>query len=371
VVIFTFMETSRISTFYRSLMVLASVLLAQLMVVGYQLRTQSDIPLVRFGTVLIIEPINRSLAAVSALIRNTWFGYIDLRDAREENKSLSVKLDELKQANQKLEAAASEAKRLRGFMGLKALIPAETVVARVVGGSAGESSRLLMIDKGADVGIKQDDPVMVPDGVIGKVLAVFPDSAQIILLTDPFSGAGVLLEQSRMHGVLKGRNEELLYLDFVPNGEQVATGQRVFTSGEDKIYPPGLPAGIVESATQGQKFLNVKVRPSASLQSLEEVMVILRSDFEMPLPEPVRLGPQVPVTSTGTISPTPHAGTSAAGTIPSSPAPPASVPPQTTRPIEGSASRPALAQPPPAPVPQAATTSPLTSTEPQPVPPGQ
>jgi len=305
------METSRISAFYRSLIVLASMLLAQLIVVGYQLRTQSDIPLVRLGTVLIIEPINRSMTAISNGIQGAWLGYVDLRSAREENQLLAAKVEELKLANRKLETAESEARRLRGFLRLKTLIPSATVVARVVGGSAGESSRLLMIDKGADAGIKPDLPVMVPDGVVGKVLAVFPDSAQIILLSDPFSGAGVLLEQSRMHGVLKGRNEPLLYLDFIPNGEQVATGQRVFTSGEDKIYPPGLPVGVVESATKGQKFLDVKVRPSASLQSLEEVMVILNSSFEMPLPEPVRFGPQIPVTSTGP-----------AGAMPTSGAPP-------------------------------------------------
>ena len=343
------MEASRISAFYRSLIVLASMLLAQLIVVGYQLRTQSDIPLVRLGTVLIIEPINRSMAAILNGIHGAWFGYVDLRNAREENGLLAAKLEELKLANRKLEAAESEARRLRGFLELKTLIPAETVVARVVGGSAGESSRLLMIDKGADVGIKPDLPVMVPDGVVGKVLAVFPDSAQVILLSDPFSGAGVLLEQTRMHGVLKGRNEPLLNLDFIPNGEQVATGQRVFTSGEDKIYPPGLPVGVVESATRGQKFLDVKVRPSASLQSLEEVMVILKSSFEMPLPEPVRFGPHVPAITKGTAGAITSSGTTAAP--PARPAAPAA-PQSPARAAETSAPGPEPRPSPPAPRPE-------------------
>ncbi|HUQ91757.1 MAG TPA: rod shape-determining protein MreC [Bryobacteraceae bacterium] len=359
------METSRISAFYRSLIVLASMLLAQLIVVGYQLRTQSDVPLVRLGTVLIIEPINRSMAAIVNGIQGAWFGYVDLRNARQENKSLAAKVEELKLANQKLQSAESEAKRLRGFMGLKSQIPAETVVARVVGGSAGESSRLLMIDKGADAGIKPDLPVMVPDGVVGKVLAVFSDSAQVILLSDPFSGAGVLLEQSRMHGVLKGRNEPLLYLDFISNGEQVATGQRVFTSGEDKIYPPGLPVGVVESATRGQKFLDVKVRPSASLQSLEEVMVILNTSFEMPLPEPVRFGPQMPVSSTNAagsaLASTTPVGSSTRPAVPAVPPPPAratgaSAPPPSPRPPASS--------PPPRPEPAPAVAPQIGETQP-------
>ena len=130
---------------------------------------------------------------------------------------------------------------------------------------------------------------MVPDGVVGKVLAVFPDSAQVILLSDPFSGAGVLLEQNRMHGILKGRNEEFMQLDFIPNGERITLGQRVFTSGEDKIYPRGLAVGVVERTSPGPRFQDIRVRSLAQLQSLEEVIVIVGTDFDLPLPEPTPL----------------------------------------------------------------------------------
>ncbi len=283
------METTRLSLFYRGLIVLAGVLLAQFVMVGYQLRSQTDIPLVRYGTVLVIDPIHRAMNSVSDSIRSVWLGYINLRGAREQSANLSQQVDQLKLENQQLQFAADEAKRLRALMDLKAVIPSETVVARVLGGSAGETARLLMIDKGARQGLRQDAPVMVPDGVVGKVLAVFPDSAQVILLSDPFSGAGVLLEQNRMHGILKGRNEELMQLDFIPNGERITLGQRVFTSGEDKIYPRGLAVGVVERASPGPRFQDIRVRSLAQLQSLEEVIVIVGTSFDLPLPEPAPL----------------------------------------------------------------------------------
>lgn len=327
------METSRISVFYRGLIVLAGVVLIQLLMLGFQLRTQADIPLVRFGTVMIIEPVQRAINATADGARSVWTGYLDLRNARQESRALGEKLDQLKLENQQLATATAEVTRLRGLLDLKALVPGETVAARVLGGSASESSRLLMIDKGSKAGIRPDAPVMVPDGVVGKVLAVFPDSAQVILLSDPFSGAGVLLENNRMHGVLKGRNQELLRLDFIPNGEPIATGQRVFTSGEDRIYPPGLAVGIVENTAPGAKFQEIAVRPLAALQSLEEVLVILNKEFVLPLPEPKapQLEPAAsapaagssakPTTATATPTPAPTvSGPAPASTI--SPPPP-------------------------------------------------
>jgi rod shape-determining protein MreC len=357
------METSRISVFYRGLIVLAGVLLLQLLMLGYQLRTQSDIPLIRFGTAMIVEPVHRAMSATSEAVHGVWAGYLDLRGVREENRSLNSDLHELKLENQRLKAETTEIRRLRGLLDLKALVPAETVAARVLGGSAGETSRLLMIDKGANAGIRPDAPVIVPDGVVGKVLAVFPDSAQVILLTDPFSGAGVLLEENRMHGVLKGRNDALLQLDFIPNGERLSAGQRVFTSGEDKIYPPGLAVGIVESTAPGARFQDIIVRPLAPLQSLEEVLVILRTDFVLPLPEPKRLGPDMP-------GPPPAGSAPASGTAPQaitpSSAPRPAAPAGTSAP---SATPPAGAAPAGAPAaarPAPATTAPATAPAPQP-----
>jgi rod shape-determining protein MreC len=347
------METPRISVFYRSLIVLAGVVLVQLLMLGFQLRTQSDIPLVRFGTVMIVEPIQTGMNKLTEVVQNAWFGYLDLRHAHQESQTLSDQLDHLKLANQQLEAAAEEVSRLRELLNLKSIIPVETVAARVLGGSAGESARLIMIDKGSNAGIKPDAPVIVPDGVVGKVLAVFPSSAQVILLTDPFSGAGVLLEQNRMHGVLKGRNEPLLHLDFIPNGEKIATGQRVFTSGEDKIYPPGLAVGVVEGVTPGAKFLDITVRPLAALQSLEEVLVILRTDFALPLPNSVELESDAPA------SPAPPGNKQTAA---GNPTPPPAQPAMTTNPQPvqvGSAPAPQANQPAPAvPAPPADTPPP-------------
>ena len=135
------MESSRISVFYRGLIVLAGVVLVQLLMLGYQLRTQADIPLIRFGTAFIVEPVHRALNATSQTGQNIWTGYLDLRHTHQQNQALTAQLDQLKMANQQLQADAAEAQRLRGLLDLKAIIPAETVAARVLGGDR-KSTRL-------------------------------------------------------------------------------------------------------------------------------------------------------------------------------------------------------------------------------------
>jgi rod shape-determining protein MreC len=120
--------------------------------------------------------------------------------------------------------------------------------------------------------------VIVPGGVIGKVLRVFGDTSQVILLTDANSGIASLLESSRVHGVLKGTNRPLAKLTYVINGEPVTVGEILVTSGEDRIYPKGLPLGVVVSARSGSEFQEIEVQPLAQLNRLEEVLVILERE---------------------------------------------------------------------------------------------
>src|SRR5687768_6127156 len=144
------MESTRISLFYRSLIVLAGVLLAQLLMLAFQLRSQTDIPMMRYGTVLVVTPIHQAMNYTTDSVRSAWTGYIDLRRTRQQNSQITSELNQLKLENQQLQTAAAEAKRLRALMNLKSAIPSETVTARVLGGSAGETARLLLIDKGAN-----------------------------------------------------------------------------------------------------------------------------------------------------------------------------------------------------------------------------
>ncbi|HKW67850.1 MAG TPA: rod shape-determining protein MreC, partial [Terriglobales bacterium] len=113
------------------------------------------------------------------------------------------------------------------------------------------------------------------DGVVGKILRVFPTSSQVLLINDPSSGVGAILEKSRLQGVIKGTANGELLLEKMMSDERVEAGDQLLTSGGDQIFPKGLPIGVVKKVSPGKDvFLNVQVKPAAELSRLEEVLVI-------------------------------------------------------------------------------------------------
>jgi rod shape-determining protein MreC len=124
--------------------------------------------------------------------------------------------------------------------------------------------------------------VISATGVVGKVISVFKSTAQVLLINDQQSGVGTILEQSRLQGVLKGKSSGQLVIDKIMPDEEVKPGDRVLTSGGDQIFPKGLIIGNVDRIEKGPEFLQVTVRPTAALNRLEEVLVILKKEERDP-----------------------------------------------------------------------------------------
>ena len=276
---------------HRNLVILIFVLFAQIFLLVYQFRRGADVPLIRHGTMYVVTPVQRGMRAVTETFRRVVYGYLDLREARRQSQDFSRELDQLRMEAQRLRREASQARRLQALLDFRQELPLLTVAAQVIGSGGNEASQIVILDKGSNAGLRPDLPVIVPGGVIGKVLRVFGDTSQVILLTDANSGVASLLESSRIHGVLKGTNRPLSKLTYVANGEPVTVGEILVTSGEDRIYPKGLPLGVVVSARPGSEFQEIEVQPLAQLNRLEEVLVILERETsegwkpETPLPQ--------------------------------------------------------------------------------------
>ena len=263
---------------HRSLVILIFVLFAQIFLLAYQFRRGTDVPLIRNSTMYVVTPVQRGMRAVTETFHRVVFGYLDLREARRQNQDFSRELDQLRMEAQRLRREASQAKRLQALLDFRQELPLLTVAAQVIGSSGNEASQIVILDKGSNAGLRPDLPVIVPGGVIGKVLRVFADTAQVILITDANSGVASLLESSRIHGVLRGTNRPLSKLTYVVNGEPITVGEILVTSGEDRIYPKGLPLGVVVSVHPGSEFLEIEVQPLARLNRLEEVLVVLERE---------------------------------------------------------------------------------------------
>ena len=155
----------------------------------------------------------------------------------------------------------------------------KTVVAQAIGSSGSDQSRVFTIDKGSNFGLKPDMAVITPDGIVGKVREVFPATAQVLAINDQSSGAGVILETTRIRGILRGNAIGQPQIVNILADQRIQPGERVLTAGGDLIFPRGLPVGIVDKVVRDpdrDAFIDVIVKPAAHLDRLDEVLVITR-----------------------------------------------------------------------------------------------
>ncbi|MBZ5531363.1 MAG: rod shape-determining protein MreC [Acidobacteriia bacterium] len=280
---------------YKNPLVLMLVLFIQVVGLATQVkRSESAKPsggggprLIRVWTVSIITPFEKAFTGTGHFFRHAWSNYIDLHGARKESRELQEQLSRMKMEQMRLREEAGQAKRLQVLLEFKERYVGQTLAAQVIGTSGSEPSRVIYIDKGSknSTGLRPDLPVITPDGVVGKIKEVFPFTSQVLLVSDHSSGAGVLLQDSRLQGVLKGTSQGQLVVDHVMSDEDIKAGERIVTSGGDGIYPKGVPVGVVISSGKDPEtdpFLKIRVKPAANLDKLEEVLVITKMAEEAP-----------------------------------------------------------------------------------------
>jgi rod shape-determining protein MreC len=261
---------------HKSLVLLAGMILLQVLLLAVQIKRDSQGRLIRVWTVGAISPFQRAGAHGVGSIRGIWNHYFALQNTSRDNEQLRRENDALKLQITQLKSKAAEADRLAKLLNFRKLhMEVPMVGARVIGASAGTASQTIDIDRGERDGIKRNMGVITPDGVVGKVIESYPNTAQVLLLTDKDSGVGALLAESRIQSPVGGTGEPLLSMKYVPNDDTVNNGEHVVTSGMDRIFPRDLPVGTIVELKPGNPFKQIRVRPAADLERLEEVIVLL------------------------------------------------------------------------------------------------
>jgi rod shape-determining protein MreC len=265
---------------HRSLFLLAGVVLLQILLLAIQIR-QRDTQgrLIRVWTVSAISPVERSGAWGIGKFRDAWRHYFALSDTARQNEELLRENGQLKLEISQLQGKSAEADRLAGLLDFRqshAKVP--MVVARVIGFGPDASSAVRTLDQGMNKGIRRNMGVITPEGVVGKVIESYRDSCQVLLLTDHDGGVGAMIAGSRIQSPVGGIGEPLLNMKYIGNDDDVKIGDRVVTSGMDKIFPKDLPIGVISDVKPGTPFKQIRVRPSANLEKLEEVIVLLTTD---------------------------------------------------------------------------------------------
>jgi rod shape-determining protein MreC len=264
---------------HRSFALLAGVIMLQVLMLAVQVKRDSRGRLIRVWTITAVTPFEKGGAWGFGKIRGVWDHYFALQGTTRQNEALRQENDALKLKISQLEGKASEADRLSVLLNFKQnhdKVP--MLMALVIGASAGTATRTVEIDRGERDGIRRNMGVITPDGAVGKIIEVYRDNAQVLLLTDKDGGAGAMLLESRSQGAVNGTGEPLLLLNYVANEQKVNVGDKVITSGMDKIFPRDIPLGTVVEVKPGTTFHQIRLQPAANLERLEEVIVLLTQE---------------------------------------------------------------------------------------------
>ena len=248
-----------------------------------------DTRLIRVWTVRAVTPFEKSLVWIQASVGGLWHNYFYLRGVRAENRDLKQQIERMRIEQVRLSEDAEQARRLQLLLDFREKFISKTVAAQVVGTSGSEQSRSVYIDKGKGDGVKTDQAVITASGIVGKVLHVYDDhTSNVLLVNDQTSGVGVILEKSRLQGILRGTANGELAVEKIMSDETVQPGERVLTSGGDQIFPKGIDVGTVSKVAPGKdSFLDIRLRPAANLSKLEEVLVVTKVDDRSPTPSEV------------------------------------------------------------------------------------
>jgi rod shape-determining protein MreC len=237
--------------------------------------------LIRLWGNAIISPPERLIHGTKIGVGSLWTNYIDLRHVRDQNQDLKKTVDRLRLEQAALLEDARQGQRLQAMLGFQEKYIYTTVPAQAYGSSGSDRSHVFYIDKGAREGLKPDMAVITADGIVGKVRDVFLHTAQVLAVNDATSGAGVILETTRIRGILRGDAVGRLEVVGILADQRIQPGEKVLTAGGDLIFPRGLPVGVVEKVVPDpdrDSFIDIIVKPAAHLERLDEVLVITSTE---------------------------------------------------------------------------------------------
>ncbi len=229
-------------------------------------------------------PISRKIATSRVMTATIFFPMqyalaqiTKVRDIWKENKDLRVEVARLRMENSELSEKSLENQRLRGLLLFKDRARFDVIPSEVIAQNPGRVTFSFILAVGSKDGVERNMPVVGIQGVAGKVVSVTNYACQIQLLSDPNCRVGVMLQRSRIAGILEsedGRN----FIMRVQEHADVAVGDKIVTSGYGGIFPKGLRVGTVQTIEMDDlkiyKELGIKL--FVDFDYVEEVFVLRR-----------------------------------------------------------------------------------------------
>jgi rod shape-determining protein MreC len=261
---------------FRRYGLLVCVLLVCLLLLTVQTRSGGTARIAD-AVALLVTPVQSALVKLHRGALGVWTTYVDWKSVRSENMVLRAEAERLRVQALQVEETRGENDRLRRLLALRERLPLTTLAGEVVGREGGGWVRALTVNRGRSTGVARQVPVIVPEGLVGRVVQVRVGTSIIQLLNDPASTVGAVVQRTRTPGLVEGDAGGEVRLKFMArDGAQVAAGDLVVTSGLGNLFPKGVPIGRVSRIEdKGSALFHFAVLvPAVDYARVEEVLLL-------------------------------------------------------------------------------------------------
>ena len=226
---------------------------------------------------LIVTPAQSLLASAHRGALGAWHTFTDWKAVRSENLALRADNERLRVQSLQVRETDQENQRLRRLLALRDRVPLTTLTGEIIGREGGGWARSLTVNRGRADGITQQMPVIVPEGLVGRVAQVRSGASVVQLLNDPTSTVGAVVQRTRTPGLVEGEPGGGVRFKFMArDGAGVTAGDLIVTSGLGTLFPKGIPVGRVKAIEdKGSALFHFAVlAPVVDFARLDEVLLL-------------------------------------------------------------------------------------------------
>lgn len=261
---------------YKTAILIIALLAIALMMLSVNLKYGAERGFFSKIVLQAVAPVQKGLNASIKSIRDAWLHYIFLVGIEGENKNLKKKINELKSVIISYQEGYLEAQRLKKLLSLTDDYNYNFIPARVIGREQAALSKTILINKGTVQGLKAGMPVVVPPGLIGRLVNVSWHASKVLLFIDENSNIDAIVQRTRIQGIISGAGSRGLILKYISKTQDVQEGDVIVSSGMGGVFPKGLLIGQVSHVDrlEASLFLKINVAPFVDFSKLEEVLVL-------------------------------------------------------------------------------------------------
>ncbi|NLS44450.1 MAG: rod shape-determining protein MreC [Firmicutes bacterium] len=272
-----------------SAIILALAVLALIAVIYITVGERDQLTPVEYVVREALRPLQVGLSSITGWIGNIGRTLGNLSTLIHENHALMREIAELRAENVYLGEQRLENLRLRKLLAFQDKIGYRTLAAEVIARGSGGWLNTLTVNKGACDGIEKDMAVVSCEGLLGRVVSVTANTANVLLIIDPRSAVGGVVQRNRCLALVEGDpgSPGMCLVKCLTMEPDLEVGDRVLSSGLGGIYPKGLIIGEITEVIPGEYGMGSRARlePGADFARLEEILIILDSSSLPDVPE--------------------------------------------------------------------------------------